>query len=82
MTKAAKWMADTSGVKPAFGAVPVGVEASARVGAHGTVYVLINFSATPLTIPLPSEMTDVLEGGSKRSVRLAKYGVAVLSAPR
>jgi beta-galactosidase len=82
MNKAAKWMADTSGVKPAFGAVPTGVEASARVGQRGEVYVLINFSGGPQTIPLPSEMADVLEGGTKKSVTLAKYGVVVLSAAR
>jgi beta-galactosidase len=82
MVAAAKWMAETSGVKPALGAVPAGVEVSPRYGEHGAVYVLINFSDAPQTITLPYDMTDVLEGGSKRSVTLAKYGVAVLSAPR
>ncbi len=82
MAAAAKWMTETSGVKPAFGMVPAGVEVSPRYGPHSVVYVLINFSGAQQTIKLPSEMTDVLEGGSKRSVSLAKYGVAVLSAPR
>jgi beta-galactosidase len=82
MAEAAKWMADTSGVKPAFGAVPAGVEVSPRYSAHGAVYVLINFSGAPQTISLPGAMDDVLEGGSKQSVSLPVYGVAVLSAPR
>ncbi len=82
MAAAAKWMTETSGVKPAFGVVPAGVEVSPRYGPHSVVYVLINFSGAQQTIKLPSEMTDVLEGGSKRSVSLAQYGVAVLSAPR
>ena len=71
-----------SGVKPAFGPVPDGVEVSPRYGVHGTVFVVINFSGSPQSISLPSEMTDVLEGGSKRSVNLPNYGVAVLSSSR
>jgi beta-galactosidase len=82
MAEAAKWMTGASSVKPLLGAVPKGVEVSARYGAHGVVYLLINFSGAPQTIALPSEMNDVLEGGSKRSVTLSKYGVAVFSAPR
>jgi len=82
MAAAAKWMTDGSGVKAAFGEVPAGVEVSARYGAHSVVYVLINFSGMPQTIALPSEMTDVLEGGAKRSVTLPQYGVAVLSRQR
>ncbi len=82
IAEATKWMTDTSAVKPAFGTVPAGVEVSPRYSAHGVAYVLINFSGTPQTIPLPARMEDVLEGGLKQSVRLENYGVAVLSAPR
>jgi len=82
MALAAKWMADTSGIKPAFGAVPEGVEVSARSGPHGVVYILINFSQKPQTISLPMAMEDVLEDGSRMSVELPVYGVAVLSAQR
>jgi beta-galactosidase len=71
-----------SGVKAAFGPVPPGVEVSPRYGAHGVVYVVINFSKEPQTIHLPAAMDDVLEGGSKQSVSLPVYGVAVLSGPR
>jgi beta-galactosidase len=80
MAQAAKWMTSDSDVKPAFGPVPEGVEVSARYGAHKTVFVLINFSGAPQTIGLPSTMEDLLEGGTKQSVKLDKYGVAVLSA--
>ena len=80
MAAAAKWMLDTSGVTPALGPVPAGVEVSRR-GAHGVVYILINFSAASQHVSLPNPMTDVLEGGSKQSLTLPQYGVAVLSAP-
>ena len=81
MAEAAKWMTEDSGVKPAFGPVPSGVEVSPRYGAHSVVYVLINFSGAPQTISLPAAMGDVLEGGSKTVLTLANYGVAVLSLP-
>ena len=79
MTAAAKWMADVSDVKPALGPVPEGVEVYPRYGDHGAVYILVNLSKTEQTVSLPSAMTDVLEGGSKHSVKLPVYGVAVLS---
>jgi hypothetical protein len=41
---------------------------------------LVNLSKIEQTVSLPSAMNDVLEGGSKQSVKLAVYGVAVLSA--
>jgi beta-galactosidase len=80
MNAAAKWMADVSGVKPALGPVPDGVEVYPRYGASGAVYILVNLSKIEQTVSLPSAMNDVLEGGSKQSFKLAVYGVAVLSA--
>jgi beta-galactosidase len=80
MAQAAKWMTTDSDVKPAFGPVPAGVEVSGRYGVHKTVFILINLSGAPQTIGLPSTMEDLLEGGTKQSVKLDKYGVAVLSA--
>ena len=82
MAQAARWMVETSGVAPVFGVVPEGVEVSARYGSHGVVYVLVNFSQKPQTVPLPTTMEDVLEGGSRKSVDLPVYGVAVLSVQR
>jgi len=79
MTSVAKWMADVSGVKPALGPVPEGVEVDPRYGAQGVVYILVNFSKSQQTVPLPAAMQDVLNGGSKSSVTLPRYGVAVLS---
>ena len=39
MAAAAKWMTGVSGVKPALGAVPEGVEVYPRYGDHGVVYI-------------------------------------------
>jgi beta-galactosidase len=82
MGAAAKWMISVSGVKPAFGPVPSGVEVYPRYGDHKAVYVLVNFAKTEQTIALPSPMQDVLVGGDKSSATLPRYGVAVLSANR
>jgi beta-galactosidase len=82
MAAAAIWMTNVSGVKPALGPVPEGVDVYPRYGEHGAVYILVNFSKTEQTISLPSEMQDVLGGGVKQSVNLPVYGVAVLSASR
>ncbi|HLJ48602.1 MAG TPA: beta-galactosidase [Bryobacteraceae bacterium] len=79
MAAAAKWMTDVSGVKPAFGSVPAGIDVYPRSGERGKVFILVNFSKAEQTVSLPAEMQDVLQGGAKRSVRLPVYGVAVLS---
>jgi beta-galactosidase len=79
MESAAKWMASTSGVNTPLPNVPVGVEVSVRQGAHGMVYILVNLSKQAQTIALPSGMQDVLEGGSKTSVKLNVYDVAVFA---
>jgi beta-galactosidase len=74
-----------SGVTPAFGPVPTGVDVYPRESAHGQVFILVNFSKSPETVTLPSAMHDVLEGAegsSTTSVTLPVYGVAVLSKPR
>jgi beta-galactosidase len=80
MIEAAKWMTSISRVKAALANVPEGVEVSARSGAAGTVYVLINFSGKAQTISLPSPMSNMLSGGTTQSVELPVYGVAVLAA--
>src|SRR5664279_1467772 len=73
MAQAASWMTEASGIKPAFGPVPDGIEVSARRGAKGTVYILINFSKTSQTIKLPTSMQDVLSGASTQSLTLSNY---------
>jgi beta-galactosidase len=82
MQSAAKWMAEVSGVKPVLPSVPDGVDVYPRYGGRGTVFILVNFSKTDQTVPLPIAMTDVLAGGTKQSVNLPVYGVAVLQASR
>ena len=79
MSAAAKWMTDVSGVKPALGAVPEGVDVYPRYGERGAAYILVNFSKNEQTVSLPKQMTDVLNGGMKLSVKLPQYGVAVLA---
>ena len=79
MENAAKWMTKTSGVTTLLPNVPTGVEVSVRQGSRGTIYILVNLSKQPQGITLPSAMSDVLEGGSKSSVQLPVYGVAVLA---
>ncbi len=81
MENAAKWMAASSGVDTPLPNIPAGAEVSVRRGVHGPVYILVNLSKQPQTISLPSPMSDVLEGGSKSSVDLPVYGVAVLAPP-
>jgi beta-galactosidase len=82
MQSAAKWMAEVSGVKPVLPSVPDGVDVYPRYGGRGTVFILVNFSKADQTVPLPIAMTDVLAGGTKQSVNLPVYGVAVLQASR
>lgn len=79
MNSAAKWMTTISGVNPALGPVPDGVEVYPRYGDRGAVYILVNLSKAPQKISLPSPMEDVLAGGAKQAVTLPVYGVAVLS---
>lgn len=82
MSAAAKWMTDISGVKPALGPVPDGIEVYPRTGERGTVFILVNLAKTEQSVLLPSEMIDVLEGGSKQTITLPQYGVAVLQSSR
>lgn len=79
MHRLAEWMTKISGVTPAFGPVPEGVDVNARYAANRTVYVLTNFSPTEQTVALPATMTDLLHGGTVHQVQLDHYGVAVLS---
>jgi beta-galactosidase len=82
MAEAASWMMDISGVKPALGPVPEGVEVYPRYGAKGVVYILVNFSKAPHTVKLPATMQDVLTDGSVQSVTLPHYGIAVLASAK
>lgn len=79
MKNAAQWMTEVSGVTPAFGPVPEGVDVYPRYANDHAVYVLVNFAKTAQSVRLPKEMQDVLEGGTKKAVTLPRYGVAVLT---
>ncbi len=80
MLNAARWMVETSGVTPAFGPVPEGVDVYPREGDGKKVFILVNFNPQPQTITLPSTMHAVLSGKDESSVTLDHYGVAVLQA--
>ena len=49
-----------------------------REGQGRVVHILINHSREARTVALPAAMTDVLRGGTTRSVQLGPIGVAVL----
>ncbi|MGA7855457.1 MAG: beta-galactosidase [Candidatus Acidiferrales bacterium] len=79
MAAAAEWMVQKSGVAPVLGPVPDGIEVCRRVGANGTIFVLINFDPAPQHVALPHAMKSLLtDGGSISSVDLPEYGVSVL----
>jgi beta-galactosidase len=80
MLKAAKWMAETSGVTAALGAVPTGVDVYPREGDGKKIFILVNFNKAPQTVTLPSTMRDVLNDKAIHTVSLDHYGVAVLQA--
>ena len=80
MRNAATWMVETSGVKPEWGVMPEGVDLYLREGAGKKAAILVNFGAEAKTVALPRAMTDVLAGGSVRSVTIPQYGVEVLAA--
>ena len=83
MAAAAQWMVQKSGIVPALGPVPDGIEVCRREGANGTVFVLINFDPTPQHVALPRAMKSLLsDGANVSSVDLPEYGVAVLLATK
>jgi beta-galactosidase len=79
MKKLTQWMVDTSGVKPAFGSAPEGVDVNVRYNKNHEVVILVNLAKQERAVKLPGPMQDVLEGGTVSSVSLPRYGVAVLS---
>ena len=75
---AAEWMVAKSGVLPALGPAPDGVEVSRRVGPGKQVFVLINFKAEGQKVTLPRPMKSLLDGKDVVAVDLSRYGVALL----
>jgi beta-galactosidase len=78
MDGAAEWMIQKSGVTPALGAVPDGIEVSRRVGGGKQVFLLINFKAESQKVALPRPMRSLLDGKDVSALELAQYGVALL----
>jgi beta-galactosidase len=84
MDAAAKWMVDASGIHLLPINLPKGVDmyVRSRKGSNGedkTVWILVNFGKDVATVTLPKPMMDVLETRRVESVKLERYGVAVLS---
>ena len=77
---ATQWMAETSGVTPALGPVPDGVEVYPREGSGKRLYILVNLATKPETITLPSAMHSILDDSTATTFTLNQYGVAVLQA--
>jgi beta-galactosidase len=78
MTATAEWLVKKSGVTPAFGPVPDGIEVSRRENNGSAVFVLINFKKEKQSVSLPHPMRSLLNQKDVTSVELSQYGVAVL----
>jgi beta-galactosidase len=79
LTEAAtEWMTQKSGVTPAVGPVPDGVEVCRRQGPGKEVFVVINFADQTQHITLPRSMQGVLANKQENEVDLPQYGVEVL----
>ena len=71
-------MVQKSGVVPALGPVPDGIEVCWREGARGSVFDVINFLQTPQHVALPRAMKALQGGLMSVPPDLAAYGVEVL----
>ena len=79
MAAAAQWMVNDSGVTPALGPVPDGIEVCPRSGGGKQFYILINWAAETRHVTLPHAMNFLLAGTQGDSLDLAPYGVEVLA---
>ncbi len=74
-----RWLVEVSGVQPAFGPVPDGVEVCRRVGEGREVLIIINHSQSEQSVALPRPMKDVLtEVPLAQSLDIPPLGVLVL----
>jgi beta-galactosidase len=79
MATAAQWMVRDSGVTPALGPVPNGIEVCPRSGGGKQFYILINWAPETRHVTLPHAMNFLLAGAQGDSLDLAPYGVEVLA---
>lgn len=83
MRAATKWMIEDSGVTPAFGPLPEGLEASRRIRRGRTVFILLNHSAHAVHLPLPRAIGSLrIAGADVTSVDLPVQGVDVIEDAR
>jgi beta-galactosidase len=76
---AASWMLKTSGVQPALGPVPQGVEVCRRTGDGKDIVILINHTKQPQKVQLPKAMQPLLTTGAPvRDLTLPARGVELL----
>jgi len=81
MRAAVQWIIRLSGLSPAFGPAPEGVEVSRRAGAGKEVFVVVNHTRTPQHLTLPRAMRRILQNGEEVSaIDLPARGVEVLRA--
>ncbi len=81
MRAAAQWMLRTSGVEPAFGPVPDGVEVCRRTAPGKRIYIVVNHTREARHVALPQKMQPLLGAGPAVQVLdLPPRGVEVLEA--
>ena len=78
VSAAAQWMVERSGVTPALGPVPDGVEVCPRSGSGKRLYVLVSFAPESRHVVLPRSMKQLLAGKEGNTLDLPSYGVEVL----
>lgn len=82
LQNAAKWMASTSSIAPAFGNVPEGVDVYIRSSPSKKIFIFVNFGKEEREIKLPSKMHSVLDNQDVNTIKLSTFGVAVVQANR
>ena len=81
MRAAAQWMLRASGVEPAFGPVPDGVEVCRRTAPGKRIFIVVNHTREVQHVALPQRMTPLLVGSAPvDALDLPPRGVEVLSA--
>jgi beta-galactosidase len=78
MSTAASRIVEQSGVTPAFGPVPDGVDVARRESAGKKIFVIVNFNREAERVELPHAMKALLGSVSGTSIELPPYGVAIL----
>jgi len=80
MRRAVDWALDLAHLGPEFEFIPDGVEVCRRVGKDRVVFILINHTQKPTTLPVPLGMQSVLGPNEKGIVALPPQGVSILES--